>query len=176
MTAVMGEMPGRLPQGSETVVSLQWERRFGGRLIDLGTQTLWTPHLGQSSTSLGQDDHIGPGARLPILQVGKLRLKAYHLPCAGSHGNHRKFSLSPGCWLKLPPLLHPRLCPDMHSCPWGLHRAGHSPCVAGLSDSISPSRRAWQAVLSAVSAFTCWPQPTPTPESSQYFLWVFSLV
>lgn len=158
------------------MVSLQWERHLGGRLIDLRTHTFWTPHPGRSSTSLGQDDLIGPGARLPILQVGKLRLKPYHLPCAGSHGTYRKLSLSPGYWLKLLPLLHPGLCPDMHSRPWGLHRTWHSPRVAGLSDSISPSRRAWQAMLSAVSAFTRCPQPTPTLESSQYFLWVFSPV
>lgn len=148
------ETPVRSPRGSETVVSLQWERHLGGRLIDVGADTLWLPYPGRSSTSLRQDDHTEPGARLPILQVGKLRLKAYLLPCAGSHGSYRKLGLSPGCWLKLPPLLHPRLCPDMQSCPWGLHRAGHSPHVAGLSDAISPSRRAWRAMLSAVSAFT----------------------
>ena len=147
-------MPVRSPRGSETMVSLQWERPLGGRLIDVGAHTLWTPHPRRSSTSLGQDDHSGQGACLPILQVGKLRLKAYHLPCAGSHGSYKKLGLSPGCWLKLPPLLHPRLCPDMQSCPWGLHRARHSPRVAGLSDAVSPSLRAWWAMLSAVSAFT----------------------
>lgn len=60
----------------------------------MGAHMLWTPYPGRSSTSLGQDDHIGPGARLPILQVGKLRLKAYLLPCAGSHGSYRKLGKS----------------------------------------------------------------------------------